>query len=539
MLERLGAAVVLLAAPVILAQTGPQVLTFPSSVDPAQQQYAVYIPKNFDAAKRYPLLVSLHSEDSTHRLNLAQILIEPSRFGLFGPDAGRFPPLRDTDFIVACPLARGSMGYQGIPEQDVYDMLADVERRFPVDPDRVYLTGISMGGGGALWLAMTHPDVWAGVAALCPDAIPGTDELAPNLLDLPVRLFHGEQDPIVPVASSRAWQRKLWDAGVPAGYQEYPAVRHNVWDIAYRPGAVLDWFASLRRDPYPERVRLVTRSYRYGSAYWVRIDGLTPGVLASVDAKRAGTEVQIETKNVDGLTVTSQGPALPTQVSIDGALIRVRPAAKLSFLKTANGWRAGLFPLTGKRPGAEGPIVEAVSARHIYVYGSLGARSADELEARRKTAETAAAWSTARDHLSLTLAVKADADVTQADMDGADLVLFGTSETNLVIRHFAGNLPLALSPDAADYGLLFISPVGKHYALISSGLPWWIGADEAARGGYALAPPQYRLLSTFGDYVLFRGTLAHVVAEGRFDRNWKVPADAAPRLSVTGTITIR
>jgi len=433
--ERLAGAAWLVAAPLLLAQTGPQVLTFPSSVDPAQQQYALYVPKNFDATRRYPLLVSLHSEDSTHRLNLVQILVEPGRFGLSGPDAGRFPPLRDTDFIVACPLARGSMGYQGIPEQDVYDMVADVERRFPVDPDRVYLTGISAGGSGALWLAMTHPDVWAGVAALCPDAIPGAGELAPNLLDLPLRLLHGELDPIVPVASSRTWQRRLWDVGVPAGYQEYPAVRHNVWDIAYRPGGVLDWFVSLRRNPYPERVRLVTRSYRYSSAYWMRIDGLTPGVLASVDAKRVGTaEVHIETRNVEGVTITSQGADLPTQVNIDGAAIRVRPAAILSFLKSANGWRAGLFSPDGKRPGAEGPIVEAVSARHIYVYGSLGARTADELDARRKTAETAAEWSTTRDRLSLTLPVKADTEVTEADIASADLVLFGAAETNLLIQ---------------------------------------------------------------------------------------------------------
>ena len=57
---------------------------------------------------------------------------------------------------------------------------------------------------------------------------------------------------------------------------------------------------------------------------------------------------------------------------------------------------------------------------------------------------------------------------------------------------------------------------------MSSGLPWWTGADEANRGGPPLAPPQYRLLSTFGDFIFFKGSLANVVAEGRFDRNWKV-----------------
>ena len=64
------------------------------------------------------------------------------------------------------------------------------------------------------------------------------------------------------------------------------------------------------------------------------------------------------------------------------------------------------------------------------------------------------------------------------------------------------------------------------------------GADEANRGGYRFAPEQYRLLSTFGDYILFKGSLANVLAEGRFDRNGKVGADVAAKLRATGTVTI-
>jgi hypothetical protein len=85
---------------------------------------------------------------------------------------------------------------------------------------------------------------------------------------------------------------------------------------------------------------------------------------------------------------------------------------------------------------------------------------------------------------------------------------------------------------------LFIAPAGKHYALVSSGLPWWTGAEEAKRGGYPFAPQSYRVLSTFGDYVLFKGSLAEVVAEGRFDRNWKVTPEAARKMQATGTVTI-
>ncbi len=510
------------------------VLTFHSDVDGSEQPYAVYVPKAFEAGKRYPLLVSLHAEESNHTVNLRQVFGVVNRFGdVAAGDLRNFPA--QADLIVACPLARGTMGFQGIAERDVYDMLADVERRYPVDRDRVYLTGISMGGGGALFLALTHPDTWAAVAPVCPAGFPGLEELAGNALNLPIRLFQGDQDPLVPVESSRLWQRRLLDLGVAADYIEYPGVRHNAWDMAYRGHELFAWLEQFSRPRFPERVRLAARAYRYGAAYWLRIDGL-PGELATADARLEGNRLSVQTRQVDGFTVTPDRPL--TTVTIDGTALRVRAGGPYSFNRTAGAWRSGLLLPGGKRRGAEGPIAEAVAGRHIYVYGTGAARGSEEIEARHKLAESAAEWSTARSHLTLALPVKADNAVTPEDLDSASLVLFGSADTNSQIARLAARLPLELNRGAADYGLLFIAPAGKHYALISSGLPWWTGADEANRGGDPFAPAPYRLLGTFGDYILFEGSLAHVVAEGRFDRNWKVPAEAARKMLATGTVTI-
>jgi pimeloyl-ACP methyl ester carboxylesterase len=520
-------------------RAGAQVATFHSSVDDSNQPYAVYVPHSLEPGRRYPLVVSLHSEESNHRLNLRQIFGVPARFGESDTEDMRFfPAVRDPGYIVASPLARGSMGYQGIAERDVYDMLADLKSRLPVDDDRIYLTGISMGGGGALWLALTRPDVWAAVAPLCPLVMPGTEEYAANALGLPVRIFQGDQDPVTPVAGSRAWQRRLLDLGTPVDYIEYPGMRHNVWDFAYKDGAIFEWFGRSRRNRAPDRVRFASSSYRYDSAYWVHLDAITPGTVATLDAKRTGAAaVQVKTADLEGFTLNLDRPA--SLVTIDGTAVKIKPAAALSFVKTAAGWKAGRAALSGKRPGLEGPIVEAVSGRQIYVYGTIGAETAEELAARRRIAEAAAHWSSYRARLNFTPVVKADTAVTPEDLDSSNVILFGTAATNALIRRFAPQLPLALSPAAADYGLLFIAPAGKHYALISSGLPWWTGADDVTRGGYSLAPPPYRLLSTFGDYILFKGSLGNVVAEGRLDRNWKVPPDASAKMLATGTVSIR
>ena len=141
---------------------------------------------------------------------------------------------------------------------------------------------------------------------------------------------------------------------------------------------------------------------------------------------------------MDGFTVTpQQSSAALLTVTIDGAALQVKSARSLSFTKTAAGWRQGRYTPLPKQPGAEGPIAEAVTGRHIYVYGTGGAPAPEELASRRKVAETAAGWSTVRQRLDLALAVKADSAVTAEDTDGADLVLFGTAETNSLIARFA------------------------------------------------------------------------------------------------------
>jgi pimeloyl-ACP methyl ester carboxylesterase len=545
------AAAVLVGAGTLAAQIytpGPQVLTIFSDVDASDQPYALYLPQHFDASKKYPLVVSLHGAWSNYRVNMRRVFGKGNLPGESDDAATRyFPALRAVDYIVASPYARGTMGYQGIAEKDVLEVLADVKRRFPIDEDRVYLTGLSMGGGGTLWLGLTHPDTWAAIAPVCAAAPPETGDLAPNALNLPVHLFHGDSDNTVPVESTRTWNKNLLALGGHVEYVEYPGVKHNSWDLAYKDGAIFDWFAKFKRNRFPERVRFVSKAYRYNSAYWVRLDGLTPGTLASVDARFAGgNRIEVTTANLDGFTLKLDGHPnyagnAAAVVTIDGAKLEVKPHEALSFEKTGGVWKAGLFqPAAGdKRPGLEGPIGEAVASRHIYVFGTKGADSKEEFGRRRAVAVRAAEWSTPDLKLLLTLPVVPDKDLTGAELAACNLMLFGNKESNQLIERFSAKLPLELNAGAADYGLMFVIPVGGKYVAVNSGLPFWTGREAAKRPGLGFIESLHELLGGFGDYILFKGSLENVVAEGRFDRNWKVPAADAAKIRATGVVTIR
>jgi pimeloyl-ACP methyl ester carboxylesterase len=528
-------------------QPGPQVATFSSDVDGTDQPYGLYMPRNFDPARKYPLVVSLHGEWSNHRLNLRRVFGLGNRSGESDLDATRyFPPLPEVDYFVASPLARGTLGYQGIPEKDVYDVLADVKRRFPIDEDRVYLTGLSMGGGGAVWLGLTRPDIWAAIAPVCPAVPPGAVEFASNALNVPIHVFQGAADPLVKPEGTRDLVSALRQLDTKVEYTEYPNVQHNSWVKAYANAQIFDWFARFKRDRYPDRVRFVTDRYEYPGTYWVRIDHLTPGSPASIEASFTGhNRISVKADGLDAFTLAiGRHPRFATTrpliVMVNGAAQTVMARDSASFMMKAGRWLPERYQFNAheKRPGLEGPIGAALAQKQIYVYG-IGAAATDvEAETRKDVAEKAAEWSTPRMKLLLTFPVTSDKDVRFDITQRRTLVLFGTTETNDLIARASGKLPLNLNPGAADYGLIFVAPVDGNYVVVNSGLPWWTNAESVKRGQLAFLPP-VSILNTFPDYVLFKGGLDNIVAEGRFDREWRVPAADAAKILATGAAEVR
>lgn len=532
-------------------EAGPQVLTFFSAVDDTDQPYALYLPPDFDATRAYPLVISLHGAGSNHRLNLRRVFGKSNAPGENDVEASRyFPEWEDVPYIVAAPLARGTMGYRGVAETDVMDVLADVKRRFPIDENRTYLTGLSMGGGGTLWMGLTRPDLWAAIAPVCPAPPPGTMGWAANALHTPVHLFQGADDTVVRPASVRAWADTLDALGTDVTYTEYPGVGHTSWEPAYADGQIFDWFDRFERDPHPDRVRFTTHRYKYDRSYWVRVDALTPGTPARIDARfTAENALEVTTAALEGFTLHLAGhpqvaPGQPMTLQIDGTALQVPAADTLAFSRQGGTWQAGAVarPAHAKRPGAEGPMGAALAERHIYVYGTADDPSEQELQRRQAQAVKAATWSVYRGpfwgRVKVFPRIVADRNVRASDFETAHLVLFGTRSTNRVIERYSDRLPLHLAPAADSLGLAYVAPVDGQYVLVSSGLPWWTQGDDAeGRSPFANQVPALELMD-WPDVRLFHGTADSVLVQGRFDADWQLPADLADALRATGAVSV-
>jgi poly(3-hydroxybutyrate) depolymerase len=251
---------------------GPMVKAYRAEWDGALQPYALYVPKDYDAARPWPLVVALHGAGSSHRHMLRRVFGLDNRPGESDEEASRNElPLPEVPALVVAPYGRGElMGYDGLGGQDVLRVLADVRRAYNVDPDRVTLTGLSMGGGGTWALGLQHPELFAGLAPICgvtdsrrliPAADRGDYDLAAlealeppafaeNAAGLRVLIFHGDADPTVPVADSRRMVerfRKLGWLGKTVTYTEYAGVDHKAWIPAYADAKLLRALAELKR----------------------------------------------------------------------------------------------------------------------------------------------------------------------------------------------------------------------------------------------------------------------------------------------------
>ena len=162
--------------------------------------------------------------------------------------ADPLPKLLETEnklpFIVVSPqLPYGDW----VPYIDPVDeLLADLEARLPVDPKRLYLTGLSIGGFGVWNYALRYPDRFAAIAPIAGGYILNSEEVPADickLAHLPIWTFHGALDTDVKPQQSQALVDALKACGGDVKFTLYPnAIHADAWINAYNDPALFDWF---------------------------------------------------------------------------------------------------------------------------------------------------------------------------------------------------------------------------------------------------------------------------------------------------------
>lgn len=204
--------------------------------DGKESKYVVFVPHGYTGEKAVPLVLFLHGAGSTGddgKKQVSGIAAEIRR------KEKEFPAI-----VVFPQSQKRSWRADSVDGKRAMAILAETEKTYKVDDNRVYLTGLSMGGFGTWSLAAAHPDKWAAIVPICGG---GDTKSAAKIKDLPCWCFHGDADPTVKVDLSRNMIKAIKDAGGNPKYTEYPDVKHDSWTKAYASKELYEWLWDQKR----------------------------------------------------------------------------------------------------------------------------------------------------------------------------------------------------------------------------------------------------------------------------------------------------
>lgn len=214
--------------------------------------YRLLRPKNYDPHKKYPLVLFFHGAGECGNDNKKQLIHGMNEFA--ADEIMETYPC----FVVApqCPEGKQwvdtpwSADSHVMPKEPTVslrqslELVAALSKEFSIDKDRLYVTGLSMGGFGAWDAIQRQPDLFAATAIVCGGGDPAYAE---KIKGVAVWAFHGAEDTAVKPKRSRDMVAALKKAGGSPKYTEYEKVGHNSWERAYGDTKMYEWLFSQKK----------------------------------------------------------------------------------------------------------------------------------------------------------------------------------------------------------------------------------------------------------------------------------------------------
>ena len=433
-------------------------LAYRDDIDDSAQFCRVYLPMDYDPGKRYPLILSLHGRADNF----------PSYVKWWGNDFRHDFNADQYGAIVAYPHARGNAWFRGMGDSDVMHCLRLLKERFPIDENRVYLLGYSMGGAGVWYVGTRHPEQFAAIAPFFGgyDFRFQLDEEALKKLTLreqyrrerlsyiaqaealrstPVLASHGDADTTVPVDYSRYTLRMLQRWGYDVRYWEAPGKGHGSLG---NDETVLKWLLAHTRDANPAHVSLRSADLRYAAAHWVKIEQRSdPYAFMQADVEvPAPNVIRLNTENVLEITLSPRAPLIdpdkPVQILWNNNELRtVSMTDGAITLRAKNYLPAKLH----KRPELEGPANDFYNTPFAIVVGTI---SPDPLMRRlcERDGQRLLAWWDERFHCKPRYFK--DTEISETDQARYSLLLIGGPADNAVAGALAEHIPLKIAANA-------------------------------------------------------------------------------------------
>lgn len=200
---------------------------------PVKLDYLLYLPADYkpDGDKKWPVIMFLHGSGE-RGTDIEKVKVHgPPKLLANNTD------LAIKNFIVISPQCPPDQ--RSWDAQAVMSLLDEVTSKHNVDKDRIYLTGLSMGGYGTWEILSRYGDRFAAAAPICGG---GNPSAARRMRSVPLWVFHGEKDPVVPISQSEDMVEALKKAGAEPKFTRYPEAQHDSWTMTYNNPELYAWF---------------------------------------------------------------------------------------------------------------------------------------------------------------------------------------------------------------------------------------------------------------------------------------------------------
>ena len=195
-------------------------------------RYGLFKPADYDAKRKYPLIVYLHGSTDTVSRDLSW----------YQPSSQKEYPC----FVLTPKCEESDQGWGNTWREEhtvatakTLKLADSLIKSYNIDTNRLYLYGISMGGFGVFSILQKEPGKFAAAYAVCGGSSP---KAAAKIKDTPLWIFHGEIDDVVPVNLSRDIYKEIIKlGGKVVRYTEYPGVKHNSWENVSRETTLSKW----------------------------------------------------------------------------------------------------------------------------------------------------------------------------------------------------------------------------------------------------------------------------------------------------------
>jgi len=401
-------------------------ITYTSSIDESKQPYVAVVPSSYDLEgdQVYPLFIFLHGYTSDKRWN-PEGLLKPLEIASWKKGV-----------ISVMPWGRGAQWYRNDGETDIWDVLADVQRRYRIDPNRIYLGGFSMGGGGTQYLATSVPHRFA---AIVPCSMSFDQNRLGNLLYIPAWLHCGGQEDCAPGMEKST--KKLNEQGTEALFTSDPASGHTTDFIDFP--AVVDWLLLHRLKKSPKTILFLTDEPSHAQSYWARMEGLVDySKPARMEINVEAQQIDVKAENVTTLTLNPPAQVIDlakgVSVMLNGQPVEVQPDAegKLVVTVTRQAAHDGPVKATGK---PSGPVQDIFSRPFLVAYRSDDPAAHKAAENWCKT--TWEGW-----HHG-TMKARPDTEITEEELKTHGLFLFGSPTKSTPAQRALIHLPVKVQAD--------------------------------------------------------------------------------------------